>query len=229
MVQHPTNTAIYPPNVLRLICLLDGEAYAQTTDKCAIRLRGCGGHLDVVTIDRGDRPVMPKGLLERTASGRIQHVAAEQLIMCTQSGALQAGCDRLTLQLGLHLNLARRRYRKEVIPPTDAVPFFAEEMTPPSHCVRPIDATALQRALGLAHHWQRLLDAQSVSSANEIADAENLDVTYVRRLLRLVLLAPDIIESLLRRQQASLEQMRTPWSSLWAEQRQQLKQRDTHV
>ena len=30
MVQHPTNTAIYPPNVLRLICLLDGEAYGLT-------------------------------------------------------------------------------------------------------------------------------------------------------------------------------------------------------
>ena len=30
MVQHPTNTAISPPNVLRLICLLDGVAYETT-------------------------------------------------------------------------------------------------------------------------------------------------------------------------------------------------------
>ena len=27
MVQHPTNTAVYPPKVLLLICLLDGKAY----------------------------------------------------------------------------------------------------------------------------------------------------------------------------------------------------------
>ena len=141
----------------------------------------------------------------------------------------QLPADTVGLETVVPLSLNRRRYRKEVIPPADAVPVIAEDMSPPSQCVRPIDATALQRALGLAHHWQRLLDAQSVSSANEIADTENLDVTYVRRLLRLVFLAPDIIESLLRRQQASMEKMRTPWSSLWAEQRQQLKQRDTHV
>ena len=138
--------------------------------------------------------------------------------------------DGVQLVTFIPWRLVRRRgARKEVITPLDAPETFVEEAKQEHNARNIQQVSSLQRAFGLAYHWQRLLDAQSVSSAKEIADAEDLDVTYVRRLLRLVLLAPDIIESLLRCQQASLAQMRSPWSSLWAKQRQQLKQRDTHV
>ena len=67
--------------------------------------------------------------------------------------------------------------------------------------------TPLQRALGLAHHWQRLLDAQHVASLGEIAAAEGIDVTQVRRLLRLTLLAPDVIDGVFNDPHAHLESM----------------------
>jgi hypothetical protein len=56
--------------------------------------------------------------------------------------------------------------------------------------------TALMRALGLAHHWQRLLDEERAASVAEIAKAEGMDVTQVRRVMRLTLLAPEVIERL---------------------------------
>lgn len=84
--------------------------------------------------------------------------------------------------------------------------------------------TALLRALGLAHHWQRLLHEERVASVTEIAQAEHLDVTQVRRLLRLTLLAPAVIETLLREPQHRLDPvLRQPWATLWQDQCSQLK------
>jgi hypothetical protein len=75
------------------------------------------------------------------------------------------------------------------------------------------------RALGLAHHWQRLLNEQRATSVAEIAEAEGMDVTQVRRVLRLTLLAPEVVERLVGSPDAVLEKvMRRPWPSNWIEQ-----------
>ena len=50
--------------------------------------------------------------------------------------------------------------------------------------------SALLRALGLAYHWQRLLDEQRVDTVAEIAEAEEINVTQVRRLYRCCHLQP---------------------------------------
>lgn len=72
------------------------------------------------------------------------------------------------------------------------------------------------RALGLAHYWQRLLDEQRVVSVIEIAKAEGINATQVRRLLRLSLLAPEIVEQLIGMQGATLEPlMRRTWPIDW--------------
>ncbi|WP_082320217.1 hypothetical protein [Ralstonia solanacearum] len=57
--------------------------------------------------------------------------------------------------------------------------------------------TPLMRALGLAHYWQRLLDEQRVASVAEIAEAEGVNVTHVRHILRLTMLAPTVIARLI--------------------------------
>ncbi len=81
--------------------------------------------------------------------------------------------------------------------------------------------SALMRALGLAHHWQRLLDEERVTSLTEIAMAEGMDVTQVRRVMRLTLLAPKVIERLVGAPDILLEQvMRRPLPSSWVEQMQ---------
>jgi hypothetical protein len=77
----------------------------------------------------------------------------------------------------------------------------------------------LDRALGLAHHWQRLLDEQRMVSVAEIAEAEGIDVTQVRRVLRLTLLAPEVLERLAGLPDAVLEKvMRRPWPYGWSDQ-----------
>ena len=79
--------------------------------------------------------------------------------------------------------------------------------------------SALIRALGLAHHWQRMLDEGRVASVAEIAEAEGMDVTQVRRVLRLTLLAPDLVERLAGSPDAVLEKMmRRPCPNGWGDQ-----------
>jgi hypothetical protein len=79
--------------------------------------------------------------------------------------------------------------------------------------------SALIRALGLAHHWQRMLDEGRVASVAEIAEAEGMDVTQVRRVLRLTLLAPDLVERLAGSPDAVLEKMmRRPFPNGWGDQ-----------
>jgi hypothetical protein len=45
--------------------------------------------------------------------------------------------------------------------------------------------------------WQKLLDEGVYTSVSDIGDAENMSKSYVSRILRLALLAPDIVEAVL--------------------------------
>lgn len=58
------------------------------------------------------------------------------------------------------------------------------------------DPTIIE-AVGRAFHWQRLLDNGEFESGSAIARAEGLHHTTINELLRLTLLAPDIVERLL--------------------------------
>ena len=52
----------------------------------------------------------------------------------------------------------------------------------------------LVKALARAWRWQRMLDERIYTSVSEIGEAEGIDKGYVSRILRLALLAPDIVE-----------------------------------
>ena len=90
-----------------------------------------------------------------------------------------------------------------------------------AHDVRIVEAVA--RAM----HWHALLDTGAFKSVVEIAKAEDLMPTTVGRLLRLVRLAPDIIEQLMQgcqpRRLTLLWLMRNDIPALWPEQRQMLE------
>ena len=115
--------------------------------------------------------------------------------------------------------LVRRGLKKRVITPLDAPQEFLAEAKQERVAQAAAQGSALMRALGLAHHWQHLLDEQRVASVAEIAEAEGMDVTQVRRVMRLTLLAPEVIERLVGAPDIVLEQvMRRPSPSSWAEQ-----------
>lgn len=103
--------------------------------------------------------------------------------------------------------VVRRGVRRQVVTPTSAP---LELGTPASKGkdVKPeTHDTPLLRALGLAHHWRRLLDEERVASMDQIARAEGVDVSYVRRLLRLTLLAPRVVERLAAGEGARLDDL----------------------
>ena len=57
---------------------------------------------------------------------------------------------------------------------------------------KPRPDETLIRALARAHRWKRMLDEGIYRSAGELAEAEGVTRSFVNRLLRLTLLAPDI-------------------------------------
>ena len=117
--------------------------------------------------------------------------------------------------------LVKRGYKKQIITPLDAPQEFLAEATREREVRAATQDTALMRALGLAHHWQRLLDEQRAASVAEIAEAEAMDVTQARRVMRLTLLAPEVVERLIAVPGITLEQvMRRSWPNGWGEQKQ---------
>ena len=123
--------------------------------------------------------------------------------------------------------LVRRGLKKRVITPLDAPQEFLAEAKQERAVQAAAQDSALMRALGLAHHWQHLLDEQRVASVAEIAEAEGMDVTQVRRVMRLTLLAPEVIERLMGAPEIVLEHvMRRPWSNGWNSQVMALANRD---
>jgi hypothetical protein len=89
---------------------------------------------------------------------------------------------------------------------------------------KPRPDETLIRALARAHRWKRLLEEGRFRSAGEIGEAEGVTRSFVNRLLRLTLLAPDIQEALLEGRQAKamqLEEVTRKMPSEWDEQRGQ--------
>ena len=67
---------------------------------------------------------------------------------------------------------------------------------------RPWIDNTLVKALARARRWNRLLESGRYGSAAELAAAEKINPSYVSRVLRLTLLAPDVVEAIVEGQQA---------------------------
>jgi hypothetical protein len=68
-----------------------------------------------------------------------------------------------------------------------------------------------------------MLDAGAYTSVSHIGDAESISKSHASRILRLALLAPDIVEAILAGgtdQGMMLEQLERPLPASWAEQRE---------
>ena len=117
--------------------------------------------------------------------------------------------------------LVKRTVKKQVITPLDSPQSFLSGVNQEREAQATARDSALMRALGLAHYWQRLLDERRSESMAEIAEAEGVDVTQIRRVMRLTLLAPDVVEQLVSSPDAVLEMvMRRPWPNSWEAQKQ---------
>ena len=84
----------------------------------------------------------------------------------------------------------------------------------------------LIKAVARAFRWRRMLETRRFTTVNELAAAEKINASYVSRVLRLTLLAPDIVEAILNGEQAStigLPRLLEPFESAWAAQRASLQ------
>ena len=61
---------------------------------------------------------------------------------------------------------------------------------------RHIDITLI-KAVARAFRWLRMLETGRFATITELAAAEKINASYVARILRLTLLAPDTVEALL--------------------------------
>jgi hypothetical protein len=82
------------------------------------------------------------------------------------------------------------------------------------------------KAIGRAHRWKAMLESEEYASMTQLAQAEKINLSYLCRVLRLTLLAPDITEALLDRRHAchiQLLDLFQPIPLIWAEQRDKLQ------
>lgn len=85
----------------------------------------------------------------------------------------------------------------------------------------PLVNRALVRALARAFRWQRLLDEGMFGTFDDLAKAEGVSQSYVSRMLRLTLLAPDIVEAILDGRQPEemrLEDLLEGFPAAWKRQ-----------
>ena len=78
--------------------------------------------------------------------------------------------------------LVRRGLKKQVITPLDAPQEFLDEAQRERQMRDMAQDAPLLRALGHAHHWQRLLDEGRFSSMTEIAAAEGIDLGQASKI-----------------------------------------------
>jgi hypothetical protein len=117
-----------------------------------------------------------------------------------------------TLIVRIPMRFQRRGGRKRI------VALDGSEIVPS----KPQPDRTLVKALARAWRWQRMLDEGVYTSVSEIGDAENISKSYVSRILRLALLAPDIIEAILMGQMDQalmLEKLERPLPASWEGQR----------
>jgi hypothetical protein len=84
----------------------------------------------------------------------------------------------------------------------------------------------LVKALVRGFRWRKLLDDETCSTIKEIAAKERVEVSYIAEVIRLTLLAPDLIELILDGRQPpgwQLRQFRRSFPLEWQAQRDKLR------
>ncbi|TQE98965.1 MAG: hypothetical protein FKY71_11045 [Spiribacter salinus] len=97
-----------------------------------------------------------------------------------------------------------------------------KEMQLPEGAVQPRRADyTLVKALARAFRWKQMLESGEFATIAELAEREGIASSYMTRVLRLTLLAPDIVEAILDGKQGpevTLARVLEPFPVEWQEQ-----------
>jgi hypothetical protein len=79
----------------------------------------------------------------------------------------------------------------------------------------------LIKALARAFRWKRMLESGEFATTAELAEREGIAPSYMTRVMRLTLLAPDLVEAILdgkHEPKVTLAQVLEPWPPNWDKQ-----------
>ena len=113
------------------------------------------------------------------------------------------------VKVTIPMSFRNRSGRKRIVAPDGAQTF----------------ADPLIMNLARAFRWQTLIDEGHFSNVNELANAIGKDPAYVARVLRLTLLAPEIVHAILTEAlpaEIGEEDLRQSMPRLWSEQKKLL-------
>ena len=122
--------------------------------------------------------------------------------------------DGETITVHIPMTFRKRGGRKLVVTPDGA------EWAP-----RPRVDNAMVKALARAFRWRKMLDEGVHATLEDLARAKGVNATYVSRVLRLTLLAPEIVEAILDGRQPAelqLDDLLKGFPMDWEEQRRSL-------
>jgi hypothetical protein len=132
-----------------------------------------------------------------------------------QAGKAHISKDGRTAVVSIPVSFLQRGGRKQILSPPGASPWSPAPR---------VDG-ALVKAVVRAHRWRHMLESGEYSSSAELAKAEKVNDSYLGRILRLTLIAPDIIEAILAGRQPSapqLDDLLKPLPAAWERQRSEL-------
>ncbi len=121
--------------------------------------------------------------------------------------------DASALTVTVPMTFKKRGGRKLVIAPNGADAWALPRAR--------IDNTMV-KALARAHRWKKQLDSGRYQTVHDLAQAEKINPSYIARILRLTLLAPDIVEAILDGRQPpelQLDKLLAPFPVEWERQR----------
>jgi len=140
---------------------------------------------------------------------RDEAVQAEQAALVESDGRLV---------VVIPMRFKRRNGRKEIL-------LSSGGTAPPAAGASAVDSPAVQKqlviAMARAHRWQALLDQGRFKTITDLAAAVKLDTGYVRRILGLSLLSPDLVRAVLDGTEAnglSLNRLVAGVPAKWEEQ-----------
>jgi 1-acyl-sn-glycerol-3-phosphate acyltransferase len=134
------------------------------------------------------------------------------------TGPASLAKDARTLTIRVPFALRKRGGRKLVVAPEGAT----------WSAPRPRVDSTMVKAIARGFRWRKLLETGVYGTVEEIAAAELINPSYVSRVLRLTLLAPEIVEAVLDGRQPAemtLAVLMKPFPVGWREQTQELSGR----
>jgi len=117
-----------------------------------------------------------------------------------------------TVTVHIPVTFRQRAGRKQILTPSGSAPWSPA----------PRADTALLKAIVRAYRWHEMLESGKYSCAADLAQAEKVNASYLSRILRLTLLAPEIVEAITSGQQPStlqVDDLLKPLPVRWQQQK----------